>query len=197
MRGILNILFIALGFACSLAINVWLFYRVSGGMFNPAVSLPTPTPWLSESDFTVQVTFTLWLVRAVPTVRCLVVFLAQILGAIAAAGVASAILPGELAVNVRLGGGASIARGVFIEMFTTIMLVFTVIMLAAVKHRATYLAPIGHWHRSLHRSSLAVSLQSCSNMWIYKPVRLTRYRYTLHWCRYQPSSCIWACCCER
>lgn len=36
--NILTILFIALGFGCSVAVNVWLFYRVSGGMFNPAVS---------------------------------------------------------------------------------------------------------------------------------------------------------------
>jgi aquaporin rerated protein, other eukaryote len=33
-----RIFFIAVGFGCSVAINVWLFYRVSGGMFNPAVS---------------------------------------------------------------------------------------------------------------------------------------------------------------
>ena len=45
--------------------------------------------------------------------------------------------------NVRLGKGTSVTRGLFIEMFTTIMLVFTVIMLAAIKHRATYLAPLG------------------------------------------------------
>jgi aquaporin rerated protein, other eukaryote len=33
-----KIFFIATGFGCSVAVNVWLFYRVSGGMFNPAVS---------------------------------------------------------------------------------------------------------------------------------------------------------------
>jgi aquaporin related protein len=32
-----HLLFIALGFGCSVAVNVWIFYRVSGGMFNPAV----------------------------------------------------------------------------------------------------------------------------------------------------------------
>jgi aquaporin related protein len=32
-----KVLFIALGFGCSVAVNVWIFYRVSGGMFNPAV----------------------------------------------------------------------------------------------------------------------------------------------------------------
>lgn len=37
--NLLVIFYIALGFGCSVAINVWLFYRVSGGMFNPAVRL--------------------------------------------------------------------------------------------------------------------------------------------------------------
>jgi aquaporin rerated protein, other eukaryote len=32
-----KIFFIATGFGCSVAVNVWIFYRVSGGMFNPAV----------------------------------------------------------------------------------------------------------------------------------------------------------------
>ena len=51
-----------------------------------------------------------------------------------------------MAVNVRLGGGTSTAQGLFIEMFGTTELVFSVIMLAAVKHKATYLAPIGINH---------------------------------------------------
>ena len=33
----LRVVYIALGFSVSLAITCWLFYRVSGGMFNPAV----------------------------------------------------------------------------------------------------------------------------------------------------------------
>ncbi len=65
------------------------------------------------------------------------------LGGIAAAGAVSATLPGPMAVNVRLGGDCSIVRGLFIEMFTTLQLAFSVIMLAAVKHKATFLAPIG------------------------------------------------------
>jgi len=70
-------------------------------------------------------------------------FTAQILGAIAAAGAVSATFPGPMVVNVRLGGGASVVQGLFIEMFATIQLAFAVIMLAFVKHKATYLAPIG------------------------------------------------------
>ncbi|EXJ82590.1 hypothetical protein A1O3_06403 [Capronia epimyces CBS 606.96] len=122
---ILVIFFIALGFGCSVAINVWLFYRVSGGMFNPAVTL------------------TLCLVGAVPATRGCIVVVAQIIGGIAAAGAVSATLPGPMAVNVRLGGDCSITRGLFIEMFTTLQLVFSVVMLAAIKSKATFLAPLG------------------------------------------------------
>ena len=38
------LLFIALSFGFSLMVNVWVFFRVSGGLFNPAVC----TPWLGE-----------------------------------------------------------------------------------------------------------------------------------------------------
>ena len=31
------LLYIALSFGFSLAVNVWIFFRVSGGLFNPAV----------------------------------------------------------------------------------------------------------------------------------------------------------------
>lgn len=61
----------------------------------------------------------------------------------AAAGVVSAILPGPLSVSTTLGHGVSVTRGVFLEMFLTSLLVFTVFMLAAEKHKATFLAPIG------------------------------------------------------
>ena len=37
--SISNLLFIALVFGFSLMVNVWVFFRVSGGHFNPAVSV--------------------------------------------------------------------------------------------------------------------------------------------------------------
>jgi aquaporin rerated protein, other eukaryote len=85
----------------------------------------------------------LCLIKAVPAVRGLLVFPCQILGAIAAAGVVSALFPGPLVVGVSLSGGTSIVQGLFIEMFLTIQLVFVVFMLAAEKHRGTFIAPIG------------------------------------------------------
>lgn len=35
---IASLLYISLAFAFSLAVNVWVFFRISGGLFNPAVS---------------------------------------------------------------------------------------------------------------------------------------------------------------
>ena len=37
----------------------------------------------------------------------------------------------------------NLAQGLFIEMFLTALLVFAILMLAAEKHRATFIAPIG------------------------------------------------------
>ncbi|KEF60668.1 aquaporin rerated protein, other eukaryote [Exophiala aquamarina CBS 119918] len=121
----LRIIYIGLSFAVSLAINCWLFYRVSGGQLNPAVTL------------------TLYLVGAIPGRRTITICIAQVIAGIAAAGVASCTFPGPMKVDISLGAGTSISQGCFIEMFTTFLLCLTVVMLAAVKHKATFLAPLG------------------------------------------------------
>ncbi|EON66335.1 hypothetical protein W97_05728 [Coniosporium apollinis CBS 100218] len=119
------LMYISLAFGFSLAVNAWVFFRISGGLFNPAVTLG------------------MCLIGAVGWVRGALVFISQILGAISAAGIVSCLFPGPLAVRTSLGGGTSIVRGLFIEMFLTAMLVFTIFMLAAEKHKGTFLAPIG------------------------------------------------------
>jgi glycerol uptake facilitator-like aquaporin len=40
-------------------------------------------------------------------------------------------------------GGTSVVQGLFIEMFLTAQLVFTIFMLAAEKHKGTFIAPVG------------------------------------------------------
>ncbi|KAL2269278.1 hypothetical protein VTJ83DRAFT_1462 [Remersonia thermophila] len=120
-----NLMFIALAFGMSLLTNVWAFYRVTGGLFNPVVALA------------------LLLVGGLPPIRFLLVVIAQFLGGLAAAGVVSALFPGPMTVMTTLGGGASVSQGLFIEMFLTAELVFVIIMLAVEKHKATYLAPVG------------------------------------------------------
>jgi aquaporin related protein len=54
------------------------------------------------------------------------------------------MFPGDIAVaNTTLGGGTSIAQGLFIEMFMTAELVIAVLMLAAEKSKDTFIAPVG------------------------------------------------------
>ncbi|CAI4218464.1 unnamed protein product [Parascedosporium putredinis] len=65
--GPATLLFISAAFGGAIAANVWAFYRVSGGMFNPAVTLG------------------LVLVGAVKPIRGVIVFVAQIVAGIAAA----------------------------------------------------------------------------------------------------------------
>ncbi|ETI22402.1 hypothetical protein G647_06477 [Cladophialophora carrionii CBS 160.54] len=117
--------FIALCFGFSLAVNAWVFFRISGGLFNPAVSLG------------------MMIVGAVSYRRGCLITVSQILGGIASSAVVSCLLPGPLNVGTSLGGGTSVVQGLFIEMFLTAQLVFTIFMLAAEKHRATFIAPIG------------------------------------------------------
>ncbi len=99
-----SLLYIALSFGFSLAVNAWIFFRVSGGLFNPAVSLGMA------------------LVGALHWTRACLLVVSQILGGIVGAAIIQAITPGTLNVRTTLGGGTSVVQGLFIEMFLTSML---------------------------------------------------------------------------
>jgi aquaporin related protein len=83
------------------------------------------------------------LVGALPWFRGLILFLAQMLGTTSAAAVCLVLLPGDLNVRTSLAGGTSSVQGLLIEMFLTAQLVFTIFMLAAEKHKGTFIAPVG------------------------------------------------------
>lgn len=143
-----SLLYIALAFGFSLAICAWIFFRVSGGLFNPAVSLG------------------LLLVGVITPVRAILLTIAQCAGAIAGAGFVQLTLPGDLNATTRLAPGTSVVQGLFIEMFCTSLLMFAVLFLAAEKSKATVRYPASrmtmtdeilvfgsHWNRScfVHR----------------------------------------------
>lgn len=76
-----------------------MLYRVSGGLFNPALTLG------------------LVLAGALPPMRGLILFPAQVLGATCAAAVVSCIAPvGIAVVQSALAPDTSIAQGLFLEM---------------------------------------------------------------------------------
>jgi glycerol uptake facilitator-like aquaporin len=134
-------LYIAVSFGFSLMVNVWIFFRISGGLFNPAVCLLPP--FLAAVSDIEQVTLALWATGAVGTTRAICLFFSQIIGSITASALVLAMFPTPLNVRTTLSEGTSLAQGVFIEALMTSELVFTILMLAIEKHRSTFIAPVG------------------------------------------------------
>jgi glycerol uptake facilitator-like aquaporin len=85
--------YIALAFGFSLAVNAWVFFRVSGGLFNPAVTLGMA------------------LIGSLGWIRASLIFISQILGSLAASGVVDGLFPGQLSVSTTLGGGTTVVQG--------------------------------------------------------------------------------------
>jgi len=121
----LNVFIASVNFGFSLLVSAWLFYRVTGGLFNPNVSLA------------------LFITGCIGPVRFVLYCIAQLSGAIAAAAVILALSPGPCSYNTSLQQGINPAQGVFIEMFVTSYLVLAVLMLAVEKHQVTPFAPVG------------------------------------------------------
>jgi aquaporin rerated protein, other eukaryote len=88
-----NLLFISLTFGMSLIINVWIFFRISGALFNPAIALA------------------LAVTGVMPPLRAALLVIAQILGGITAAGLIHGLMPGPLNVSTTLADGVSIPQG--------------------------------------------------------------------------------------
>ncbi|GIZ44885.1 hypothetical protein CKM354_000807000 [Cercospora kikuchii] len=121
-----TLVYISLSYGFSLLINAWTMFRVSGGLFNPAVTLG------------------LVLAGKLEVIRGVVFLPVQVVAAMSAAGIVKAMIPGDIRqVQTTLAAEVSIAQGLFLETFLTSLLVFTILMLAAEKWRATFMAPIG------------------------------------------------------
>lgn len=119
------LLYISIIFGFSLMVNVWVFFRISGGLFNPAVTLA------------------MLLVRAITPKRAVWLFTAQMLGSMLASVIVLYLLPQRFNVKTTLSNGTTLVQGIFIEAILTAQLVFTIFMLAMEKHRATFIAPVG------------------------------------------------------
>ena len=121
-----TLVYISLSFGLSLVVTAWIFFRISGSLFNPAIS------------------FALFLAGALGWKRCILLVAAQFAGGMAASGLVEALTPnfGNAGVTT-LAEGLSPVQGLFLEAILTAALIFSVFMLAAEKHRATHLAPVG------------------------------------------------------
>lgn len=88
-----NLLFIACSFGFGLAINAWIFFRVCGSVFNPAITL------------------SLLCIGALSPLRSGIYLVAQLLGGITAAALVDVIMPGGVNFNTALSGGINTAQG--------------------------------------------------------------------------------------
>jgi aquaporin related protein len=89
------------------------------------------------------VTLALTLTGDLDPLRAALLLITQISGACFAAYLVSVIFPSPFNVQTTLGTETTVTQGVWIEALCTAELVFTIIMLAKEKHRATFIAPVG------------------------------------------------------
>jgi aquaporin related protein len=127
------------------------------------------------------------LIGAIGWLKAAALIITQILAGIAAAAVVSGLFSGPLSVRTRLEGHTSVVRGLFIEMFLTFELIFCIFMLAAEKHRSTFLAPIG--------IGLALFIAELAGERLRRDTCLLPTnddRRLLHWWLTQPCSLLWS-----
>ncbi|EGG05742.1 uncharacterized protein MELLADRAFT_26257, partial [Melampsora larici-populina 98AG31] len=122
-----TIIYISLSFGLSLIVTAWAFFRITGALFNPAITLA------------------LWLIGAISWFRATLLTISQLAGGLAAAGLVALLTPHGTVNTVVLHPAAEVtnAQGLFLEALLTSMLVFVVLMLAAEKHKGTFMAPVG------------------------------------------------------
>lgn len=136
--------YIALSFGFSLMVNVWIFFRVSGGLFNPVSHIPRAAPEVAQLTTSVQaVTCAMIMVQNLTFIRGILLLCAQLVGAIFSSFLVSVLFPTQFNVRTTLSAETSLTQGVFIEALLTAELVFTIFMLAKEKHKATFMAPVG------------------------------------------------------
>ncbi|RYH24356.1 hypothetical protein EON65_16830 [archaeon] len=112
-----NVLYSALAFGFSLTVNAWIFFRVSGGLFNPAI------------------TFGLALTGIVPWFRGLLLVITQFFAAIVASYVVKVMFSSPFSAETLLRNGTTVVQGVFIEALMTFQLLLAIFMLAAEKSK--------------------------------------------------------------
>ncbi|KAA8575873.1 hypothetical protein EYC84_004959 [Monilinia fructicola] len=83
------------------------------------------------------------LLQAVAPVRAILLVITQLGASCLAAILVKKIFPNRFDVATSLGSGTSMGQGFVIEAITTAALIFTIIMLAVEKHKATFIAPVG------------------------------------------------------
>jgi len=92
-----NLLYIALSFGLSLAVNVWIFFRVSGGMLSRLIlhaRNELTFPRENQGLFNPAVTLGMYLIGALKPLRAVLLLVSQFAAGIAGSAIVYALLPG-------------------------------------------------------------------------------------------------------
>ncbi|RIA82197.1 aquaporin-like protein [Glomus cerebriforme] len=120
----ISVLGVPFCFGFSLFVNVFIWAPVSGGVFNPAITIG------------------LMVTKNIALVRGVMYIVAQLLGALVGSWLIDLVqfnVPGGATV---LSDGVTTSQALFLEMFTTSVLTMAVLMLAVEKH-GNFMAPFG------------------------------------------------------
>lgn len=88
-----SLLYTALSFGFSLMVSAWVFFRVTSGLFNPAITMG------------------MCCIGSLGWARGVIISVVQILGGITAAALVSCMFPGPLEAKTLLSPETSITRG--------------------------------------------------------------------------------------
>ncbi|KAG0305730.1 hypothetical protein BGZ98_003651 [Dissophora globulifera] len=116
----------AFAFGFSLIATSWAFFRISGGMFNPAVA------------------FSGWITGHLGFIKFASYFLCQLLGSMLGVALTRGTTPSieHIGQVNEVVNGESIARAFFLEFFLTSIICFTYHMVVYEKNRSTYMMAI-------------------------------------------------------
>ncbi|KAI0784547.1 aquaporin-like protein [Abortiporus biennis] len=164
-QTVMKIMYFSASFGLALLVSAWLFFRVTGGLFNP------------------NVTTALFLCGVIGPFRFILFCIAQLIGGIAAAALILGLTPGPLQSNVHLSPGINSAQGVFIEVFITAALCLAVLMLAAEKHNTTPFAPVGIGLTLFVCHLFAINFTGCgmNTARAFGPAAVTGFPYGSQW----------------
>ncbi|GAA6030334.1 hypothetical protein JCM8097_009053 [Rhodosporidiobolus ruineniae] len=120
-----SLMYISLVTAFTYSIILWMFYKVTVGLFNPAISIGLAVAgWLKPA-------------------RLLYLIPIQMLGSMSGAALYDALTPGSLHALTRVNGDIEYSRATFLEAFGTMLLMLSVLFLATERRRSSFIAPIG------------------------------------------------------
>ncbi|BGP18000.1 hypothetical protein JCM10213_005039 [Rhodosporidiobolus nylandii] len=120
-----NLMYIATSTALSYTIMLWMFFRITPGLFNPAISVGLAVAgWLKPA-------------------RLLYLVPVQMVASIAGAGLIAALTPGDFHALTVITADIEYSRVTFLEVFGTSLLMLAVLFLATERRRSSHLAHIG------------------------------------------------------